>query len=310
MGTGHHGRVIVVAGEALIDRIVGPDGRVVEALGGGPFNTARTIARLGVDVAFLGRLSSDPRGAMLRRALEDDGVQLRWVVVTDAPTTSAIAELDGEGVATYRFELAGTSAPGLVSADVGPAFCPGPDAVHIGSLGLAVEPIASALADGIECLSDRVLVMVDPNCRPRVIADRDAYLDRLRNVLARADVVKVSVDDVGFIAPGEVVEAATRALAAPGPAVVLLTDGPRTVRVFAAGYTLDVPVPHVEVVDTVGSGDAFGGAFLARFMEMSGEGAGLRDPAVVRDAVGFAVQVASLTCQRPGADPPRRSELT
>jgi fructokinase len=302
--------VIIVAGEALLDRIVWPDGRVVEAPGGGPFNAARTIARLGMDVAFLGRLSSDPHGAMLRRALEDDGVDLRWVVGTDAPTTTAIVELDAEGVATYRFELAGTSAPGLAMGDVLPAFRPGPDAVHVGSLGLAVEPIASSLADGIGQLAARALVMVDPNCRPQVILDREAYLHRLGSVLARADMVKVSVDDLRFIAPGEVPEAAARALVDTGPAVVLLTDGPRTVQVIAAAYTFDVPVSVVEVVDTVGSGDAFGATFLARFMETSGERAGLRDAVIVRDAVGLAIRVASLTCQRPGADPPRRSELT
>jgi fructokinase len=302
--------VIIVAGEALIDRIVWPDGRVIEAPGGGPFNTARTIARLGVDVAFLGRLSSDPRGAMLRRALEDDGVDLRWVVGTDAPTTTAIAELDAEGVATYRFEVAGTSAPGLAIADVLPAFRPGPDAVHVGSLGLGVEPIASSLADGIGQHAGGAVVMVDPNCRPQVILDRETYLYRLRAVFARADVVKVSVDDLGFIAPGDVPEAAARALVAMGPAVILLTDGARSVRVIAAGYAFEVPVPVVEVVDTVGSGDAFGGAFLARFMETSGERAGLRDHGIVRDAVGLAVRVASLTCQRLGADPPRRLELT
>lgn len=188
------------------------------------------------------------------------------------------------------------------------AFRAGPDAVHVGSLGLAVDPIASVLADGIGQLG-RALLMVDPNCRPAVITDRAAYLDRLRAVLARADVVKVSADDLGFIAPDRDPESAARALLDLGPTVILLTDGARTVRVVADGYAFDVPVPVVEVVDTVGSGDAFGGAFLARFMERSGDRRGLRDPDMVRDAVELAIEVASVTCQRPGADPPRRAEV-
>jgi fructokinase len=301
--------VIIVAGEALIDRIVWPDGRVVEAPGGGPLNTARTIARLGVDVAFLGRLSTDSAGDRLRVTLVADGVDLRWAVATDAPTTVAVAKLDADGAASYRFELAGTSAPGLELDDVLGAFRGSPRAVHLGSLGLAVEPIASALADGILQLGDGVLVMVDPNCRPVVITNRAAYRDRLHRVLARADVVKLSADDLDFIAPGEVPADAAGALLELGPTVVLLTDGARSVRVIGDGFAFDLPVPVVEVMDTVGSGDAFGGAFLARFMERSGERAGLRDPDMVRDAVELAIEVASVTCQRPGADPPRRAEV-
>ena len=86
--------MIIVAGEALIDRIVQPDGREVAVPGGGPFNTARTIGRLGGEVAFLGRLSTDRSGMALRAALAADGVDLRWVASTDAATTEAIAELD------------------------------------------------------------------------------------------------------------------------------------------------------------------------------------------------------------------------
>jgi fructokinase len=151
--------------------------------------------------------------------------------------------------------------------------------------------------------------MVDPNCRPVAITNRAAYRDRLHRVLARADVVKVSADDLDFIAPGEVPADAAGALLELGPTVVLLTDGARSVRVIGDGFAFDLPVPVVEVMDTVGSGDAFGGAFLARFMERSGERAGLRDPDMVRDAVELAIEVASVTCQRPGADPPRRAEV-
>ena len=103
--------MIVVAGEALIDLLVDPDGGLTATAGGGPFNTARTIARLGGQVAYLGCLSSDRFGSTLRAALIGDGVDLSLALTTDAPTTLAIAELDERGAATYRFHIAETSAP-------------------------------------------------------------------------------------------------------------------------------------------------------------------------------------------------------
>lgn len=301
--------MIVVAGEALIDRIVGPDGSVATVPGGGPFNVARTIARLGGDVAFLGRVSSDPFGQALRAALEGDGVDLRFCVSTDAPTTLAIAELDARGTATYRFDLAGTSAPGLELEDVLVAVRSGPAAVHLGTLGLAVEPIADALASGIDALDRSTLVMVDPNCRPGAIRDRDAYLARLRRVLARAGVVKVSSEDLAYLAPGVAPVDAARALLGDRPLVVLVTDGPRAVRVLGRAFELEMPVPRGPVVDTVGAGDAFGGAFLARWIERGRGTAALADPDAVRDAVAVAIEVAALACARPGADPPQRAEV-
>ena len=301
--------MIVVAGEALIDLILHPDGHVRAVPGGGPFNVARTIGRLGGDVAFLGRLSTDRFGGTLRGALETDGVDLGFVVTPDAPTTLAVAELDDRGVATYRFHLAETSAPGLEPDDVLLALRSRPRALHVGTLGLMVEPIGDALATGISRLDPSTLLMVDPNCRPGVIRDQAAYRARLRAVLARADVVKVSADDLAYLAPDVAVADAARGLLADGQAVVLLTDGARAVRVLGQTYEFELPVPHVAVVDTVGSGDAFCGGFLARWIERGHGRPELADPEVVRDAALVAVEVASLTCGRPGADPPRRAEV-
>jgi fructokinase len=301
--------MIVVAGEALIDLILDLDGHVRAIPGGGPFNVARTIGRLGGDVAFLGSLSTDRFGGLLRTTLERDAVDLGFVATSEAPTTLAIAELDDRGVATYRFHLAETSAPGLELGDVLKAVRSRPTALHVGTLGLVVEPMAAALGAGIASVDPSTLVMVDPNCRPPVIGDRAAYLARLRGVLAGADVVKVSADDIDYIAPDVAAVVAARGLLTDGPALVLLTDGHRAVQVLGHGYEFEVPVPPVKVVDTVGAGDAFGGAFLARWIERGRSIAELADPEAVRDAVLVAVDVAALTCGRPGADPPRRSEV-
>ncbi len=300
--------VIVVAGEALIDLLVRPDGGLSATPGGGPFNTARTIGRLGGRVAFLGCLAADRFGRRLRASLIADGVEPSLVTTTDLPTTLAIAELDEAGAATYRFHTAETAAPALDPRAVAAALASDPSALHVGTLGLVLDPMATALAAGVGQLSGSTLLMIDPNCRPLVIRDRSAYLERLDRILVRADVVKVSTDDLAYLAPGLEPLAAARAILARGPSVVLLTDGGRPLVVLARRETLEIAVPVEGIVDTVGAGDAFGGAFLARWIERGLDRTDLADPAAVREAATMAIEVAHLTCQRPGADPPWRSE--
>lgn len=300
---------IVVAGEALIDLIVASDGRISAIPGGGPYNTARTIARLGGDVAFLGRLSSDRFGRTLRAALTADGVGLDLVSATDDPTTLAVAELDGQGTASYRFYVDGTSAPGLTQEDA--ATSPGHDlaALHIGTLGLVLEPAGTTIERLAMDLPSSALVMLDPNARPSATRDASAFRARIGRLAGRADVVKVSDDDLAFLAPDVSADDAIDRLLHGGVALVLRTDGGRAVQIRTLTHREVITVPPVTVVDTVGAGDAFGGGFLASWIS-AGLGRGdLADLGAVRSSVAFAVRVASLTCTRPGADPPTLAEL-
>ncbi|MGP1674189.1 MAG: carbohydrate kinase family protein, partial [Candidatus Limnocylindrales bacterium] len=253
--------MIIVAGEALIDLVVHPDLRVEAVPGGGPFNVARTIARLGGTVAFLGRLSADRFGRLLRDRLEADGVDLSLVVATDDPTTLSVAELDEAGAATYRFHAAGTAAAGLRPADL--PDIGRPPALHVGTLGLVLEP----LADTIEMLVSRVpadtLVMVDINARPAAIADRERWADRVTRILARADIVTGSHDDLRTLRPGAAAEATAGTLLDLGPRAVLLTDGPRQTRIVTPRGVTSLEPPRVEVIDTVGAGDAFVAGYLS-----------------------------------------------
>jgi fructokinase len=301
--------VIVVAGEALTDLLVRPDGSISAVPGGSMFNAARTIARLGQSVAFVGRLSDDGFGRTLRTALIADGVDGSLIEATSAPTTLAIAELDDGGSASYRFHWAETAAPGLSVAAVRAGIERHPEVLYVGSLGLVFEPMASSIADGVASAARATLVMLDPNCRPAVIADRRAYRDRLSAVARRADLLKLSREDLDFLSPGIEPIEAMRAWAGEGPAVVLLTNGAKPVVAVGRTFAFEVPVPDVTVVDTVGAGDAFGGAFVARWVEVGLGRAELADEGAVHETVGWAVQVAARTCARAGADPPYRHEL-
>ncbi len=253
---------IVVGGEALVDLVAGGDGELAAHLGGGPFNCARTLGRLEQPVAYLGRISNDRFGTQLREQLVEDGVSLEMVVETDDPTTLALAELDDEGAATYRFYSGGTSVPGLTPEAALATLPPSVEMVHVGTLGLVFEPIADALEAVVEHATG-ALVMVDVNVRPLAIPDAERYRARIARLLPRTNVVKASDDDLAWLEPDRGEVEAARALLDDGPTVVLLTRGGSGVTVVTADGETDVPALQVEVVDTIGAGDAFGGGFLA-----------------------------------------------
>jgi fructokinase len=304
--------VIIVGGEALIDLIMRPDGGMTAIPGGGPYNTARTIARLGPAVAFAGGLSTDRFGQLLHDRLVADGVDDRFAVRTPRPTTLAIAELDATGTAAYRFYTEETSATAF-DAEALPTFtdptAPIVTAIHVGTLGIVLEPLASAMEALVARAPDDAVVMLDANCRPSATGDRDAYAARVDRLLRRADIVKVSGDDLAFLRPAMTPSVAVLDLLDAGPGVVLWTDGGGPVRIVTVrGQTMVVP-PKVDVVDTVGAGDAFGGGFLAAWIG-SGRGRAeiVSDDALLA-ATRHAVHVAAYTCTRAGAEPPTAAEL-
>ncbi|MEP7048332.1 MAG: PfkB family carbohydrate kinase [Ilumatobacteraceae bacterium] len=295
--------MIVVGGEALVDLVIDPDGSVTATLGGGPFNAARTIGRLGSDVVFLGALSHDRFGTLLHDRLLADGVRDDLVQFTELPTTLASVELDGHGAASYRFYISETAAPNLhplpLPADL--------TMLHVGTLGLVLEPMASTLEAVVGGLADEVLVLLDPNCRPRITSDRVGYLARLQRMLRRADIVKVSSDDLDFLADDQ--SAGVEMLLAGGARVVLHTDGGSGVHIHTTSGDVEVPVSVVEVADTIGAGDAFGGAFAAWWDQACLGRKDLGETDALRAAVEAAVEVAAISCTRVGAQPPSRADL-
>jgi fructokinase len=298
--------MIVVAGESLIDLVPTADDRLTAHCGGGPFNTARALARLGQEVDFLGCISDDAFGGRLRDALIEDGVGIETVVHTRLPTTLALAALGREGVADYRFYTRGTSAAALTPADALSALPEELDAVVAGSLGLMLEPLADAILALLESdAAARALTVLDPNIRASLIPDRAVYVERLERALRRTDVLKASQEDLAWIEPDLDPETAARKLIQTGPAVALVTQAAEGALVVSGQEAVAVSAPPAEMVDTIGAGDAFTAGFLAWWLHRRLGADRLADRNAAARGAEFACMVASRTCERPGADPPR-----
>jgi len=301
--------VIVVCGEALIDMVTTGDGARRPTPGGGPFNTARALARLEVPAAFLGHFSTDEFGRMLADQLAADGASLAVATFGPEPTTIAVANIARNGLAEYEFSIEGTSAPNLTLDMIPPELPAEVKAVHLGTLGLVLEPMASSLAALVRREHGRRLVMLDPNIRP-VLATNPQYRPRLDSLISQSTIVKASDADVAWLFPALPLAEAAYTLLACGPRLVVLTIGADGAIGVTADVEVKVPAPVVQVVDTIGAGDAFGAALLAW---LHARGRLSRDLRLDRDdlqaALEFACLVASITCTRPGADPPWLSEL-
>ena len=304
--------MIVVAGEALVDLVIDPAGTVTAALGGAPFNTACAAARLGADVEFVGTLSEDRFGSLLQNRLAGDGAGTGHAPRSERPTTLAAAELDSSGAAEYRFYIEGTSAPHLTASDV--ESLPIAPVLFTGGLGLVLEPMAESIAGLVAGLPDATAVFVDVNCRPKVIRDREVYVERIERVLARSDVVKVSDEDLAYLRPGLDVGSAAECVLALGPAAVVVTHGATATVVVTAHGTREIPVRPLTapLVDTIGAGDTFGAGLVTAWLTGGGERGDLRDPSApdrLARSVAAAHAAVAVVVTRRGADPPWRHEL-
>lgn len=312
--------MILVGGEALVDLVPAPAtrgdelGALLPLPGGGPYNVAITLGRLGAPVGFLSRLSTDGFGEALLARLEVSGVDTSLVQRGPEPTTLAVAGIGPDGSARYSFHVAGTADrlveyPGELADKI--------DIVSLGTLSLLLEPGASRYEVLLRRHARRGrLTVVDPNIRPVLVSDPDAHRARFVSWLPDIGLLKLSVEDAAWLAGGEGVAAAHDAVRdwlAKGPAAAVMTHGADGLVAFtASGHEVEVPTVPAAVVDTIGAGDTVHGALLY-WLDKSGIGAPdeLRSVGVDawREALTFAARAASVTVSRAGAEPPYAAEL-
>ncbi|TDH60586.1 carbohydrate kinase [Dankookia rubra] len=310
--------MILVCGEALIDLFVqGPsDGATlpaVAAAGGSPFNLAVGLARLGMPSGFLGGLSRDGFGDFLAARLAAEGVDTGFVRRSGRPTPLVVVSPGAEGHPHYTFHAEGCADRDLTAADLPSALGPGTEALAIGSYVLAVEPVSSALLTLAEREGPRRVVSLDPNLRPMLVGGIDRWRARFDRFLRTAAIVKLSEEDLhaAYGMGADPAEHAARWQAA-GVGLVVLTRGAAGATAFHACGRFDEPGRAVPVVDTVGAGDTFHAALLARLRHhgrLTREGVATIDSGTLRDVLRYAAVAASITCTRRGADLPRAAEV-
>jgi fructokinase len=284
----------LVVGEALVD-LIGEPGtwRFEAAPGGSPLNVAAGLAAAGHRVRLVSELGDDLFGGLVRGYLARYGVDRSGLVTTGAPTSLAVARLDETGAAGYDFRF-GWTLPGPVRLD-------GVDCLHVGSLGAVVGPGASTVRDTVVAARRRgILVSYDPNVRPDLMGK--GGLARIEELVTLAGFVKVSQDDLAWLYPGTSDLDAVAGWARPGPWLVVITRGRDGAAALYRGEVIECPAPAVEVVDTVGAGDAFTAGLLSSLARAGGR---LAEPshAAVEQALRHATAVAAAVCAHRGAAP-------
>ena len=304
---------VAVLGECVADAFVtpAPHGAPAHTLGlevhpgGGPANTAAALAGLGTPTRFLARFADDVFGRAFRARMAASGARLDGCLTAREAATLAVADLDAQGRADYSFHAEGTAdwqwTPAeLAAATEGPLSC-----LHTGSLALVRAPGAAAVEELLAAAGRRATVSLDPNVRP-LLVDPARYRERLPHWCRAADVLRLSDDDLAHLLPGTRPEQAARTLHGLGVPLVVVTLGGDGVLASLEGRPVHVPSPAVEVVDTVGAGDAFMAGFLHALHDAGALGGRLDGLGhdTLAAALTQGVRVASAVCSVRGPNLP------
>ena len=256
----------VVCGEALFDVFVGEErhdgGLALDArAGGSPFNVAIGLARLGSPVGFLAGLSRDPLGERLATRLAAEGVDTRYLVRSDRPTTLSLVGQSAKGTPAYTFYGADAADRSLRQTDL-PPFLRKVIGLHFGSYSIVAQPGADALAVLAEREAKTRLISLDPNVRPTVEPDMKIWRRRVSALAEYATIIKASIEDLELLWPSKSVDAIAKQWLDLGVALVVVTLGSRGSLAYTADHAVAMDATKTKVVDTVGAGDSFQAALL------------------------------------------------
>lgn len=309
--------MIICCGEALIDFIPTSDKQAYQPCPGGSIlNIAVGLGRMGVPVGFLSRLSTDLFGDILEKQLTSNQVDLRYCPRVDGQTTLAFVSIDEQGTQEpqYAFYAEGAVDRGMTFEDLPPSFAEEIRALHFGSISLVLEPGASTLEALMQREKHQRVITLDPNVRPIVIKDWDAYRRRFEGWLSCVDILRLSQADLDLLYPGADIETHLSRWFTLGVSLVILTQGMNGSRGYLPdGTVVSAPVQRVQVKDTVGAGDTFFSTILTYLYEnryLTNRRAISNIPEdELHACLTFATKAAAINCTRDGADPPYRHEM-
>jgi len=306
--------MILCCGEALIDMLprttTENEPAFAPYVGGAVFNTAIALGRLGAPAGFFSGLSSDLFGGQFRDALGASKVSSTYAHTSPRPTTLAFVRLNN-GQATYTFYDENTAGRMLTMEDL-PQLGSEIEAMLFGAISLISEPAGSAYEEFMLREHGARVMMLDPNIRPNFIPDKAKHLRRIREMMAMADIVKLSDEDLDWFGEAGSHEDVVRNWLDRGPKLIVVTHGSEGAVGYSKQHRVTVMPDTVKVVDTVGAGDTFNAGILASLHEQ-----GLLTKAAIsslsedaiRKALALGAKAAAVTVSRAGANPPWRHEI-
>ena len=307
--------MIGVCGEALIDFTpLERDGELayIPRPGGSPFNVAIGLARLGKQTAFIGKISQDRFGDTLYAHLKRNGVDLHWLALGSESSALAFVIPSSAGGHDFAFYGSDTAEQSLTNADIPEIIPDNVTALHFGSYSLMLGSSAGVYEMLMRRERSSRVISLDPNVRPALFPDRAAYRRRIEGLLPFATLVKASADDLAWLYPGEAAADVAAQWLDKGPSLVVVTLGSEGAIGLTADATMNSEGVSVDVVDTVGAGDAFMSALLARLDDMdllSHEALANISEDDMAEALSFANRAAAIACTRAGADPPTLEQI-
>jgi fructokinase len=306
--------MIVCCGEALIDMLPRESGAgepsFAPYVGGAVFNTSVALGRLDIPVGFFTGVSTDYFGGLLSDALKASNVKLDFIKFSDLPTTLAFVRLV-DGHATYLFYDESTAGRMLYESDL-PTIGDDVEAMHFSCISLIPEPCGSTYEALMKREHGKRVMMFDPNIRKNFIKDKPSHLARMKRMLAYADIIKLSDEDLDWFGEsGSMDEIAARWLEL-GPKLMVVTRGGDGLVAFSKRHRVSTPGEKVKVVDTVGAGDTVNAGILASLRDqglLTKPGIAALSEAQIRSVLDFSGKAAAITVSRAGANPPWRREL-
>ncbi len=294
-----------VVGEVLID-LIPNESKYVAVVGGGPANTAKALAKLGVKTHFIDGFSTDKYGQMAKAELLAANVLLDYAQYSSKPTCTAKVTLTESGSASYEFVIEGTA-----TFDFSDLWLPDPQSLkpsllHIGTLATVIEPGVSVLFEWAQSVATVAPIVFDPNIRPAVLGNRDQYVKKVEKWVAISSAVKVSDEDLNWLYPGKVIDEIVKNWLEVGVELVVVTIGDKGITAYRKNEQISINAVRVIVADTVGAGDTVGAILVEAIVK---NGLDNLTGGVLKTMLNRAVKAAAITVSRTGANPPSKDEI-
>jgi 2-dehydro-3-deoxygluconokinase len=241
---------------------------MVLGIGGAESNVAIGLRRLGIDVAWLGRVGDDALGERVTREIRAEGVDVRGVIDAQAPTGLMLKERPSPSSTAVFYYRTGAAGSRLRPDDIPPGWIEDAELVHVTGITALLSDSARdcVLAAIGRAQAAGVRVSFDVNYRS-TLAPPDVAGPLLRKIAENADLVFGGVDELRLLFPDSDAAGAAERLLRCGCSEVVVKHGASGAATYSSAAVVESPGFTVDVVDTVGAGDAFVAGYLSGLLQ-------------------------------------------